>query len=248
MAIGWRNKEGESGQVAHGDQGHLHSAGLPATTSLGRLARAASVILREINRDGFVRTARRAIRAVHLYGISGALSRGETAGGEWILFRLRLRDAKHHALPQGIELRRGTTADIPLFAKLEPVNSRDARRRMEAGGILWLALADKHPVFACWTFTRRSPVGQANGGWLRLPPGVAHLKDIVTAENHRGLGIAPGAISAIAAMLVADEVEWFIGRPEAGNVPSRRVYEKLGFSRIPDDDPVALDFATQLSG
>jgi GNAT superfamily N-acetyltransferase len=85
-------------------------------------------------------------------------------------------------------------------------SSRPTRYLRTCGAIEGPAYADyRHYATAVKS---RSPVGQANDGWLRLPAGGAHLKDFVTAESHRGLGIAPGAISAIAGMLAADKVEW----------------------------------------
>jgi RimJ/RimL family protein N-acetyltransferase len=146
-----------------------------------------------------------------------------------------------------MELRQCRPDDVPLFARIAPMASRDAAQRLAAGGIPWLGLADGQAVFACWSFTRRSPIGQARHGWLQLPEHVARLQDVVTAEGARGRGIAPAAISAIADALAGKGVVSLIARVEDENLASRRAYEKLGYRQIAPDDPMNVDFARQLS-
>jgi RimJ/RimL family protein N-acetyltransferase len=124
---------------------------------------------------------------------------------------------------------------------------RDTARRLAAGGIPWLVLSDGQPVFACWSFTERSPIGQAKDGWLRLPEHVGMLKDVATAEAARGRGIGPAAISTIAGWLADSGVLWLIARVEQDNLASRRAHEKLGYRPIEPDDPMSADFARQLS-
>jgi ribosomal protein S18 acetylase RimI-like enzyme len=214
-------------------------------TKFRLLARAAAVTTRELRQDGLPRTARRAIRTARIFGLANALRRAEGAGGEWNWYRLELSRVEFRTLPTGMELRRCQAADIPLLAQLEPIAWRDAKRRLEGGGILWIVLGERGPMFACWTFRERSPVGQAKNGWLELPAGTAHLKDIRTAEAARGRGIAPSAVSMIARALAAEGFAYFVGRPENSNVASLRVYEKLGFVSMAPDDPVRVDFARQ---
>jgi len=216
-----------------------------STSKLRRLARAAAVTAREAQRDGIVRTARRAVRTARLFGLSNVVGRAEAAAGDWSWYRLELGNLNRRELPAGMQLRRCREPDVPLFARLEPVAYRDAQRRFEAGGLLWMVLADEEPMFACWTFTAHSPVGQADHGWLQLPPRTAHLKDLITAESARGRGIAPGAISMIVDVLAADGLLTLFGRVEDSNFSSRRVYQKLGFTTMQPDDPAWVDFKRQ---
>jgi GNAT superfamily N-acetyltransferase len=213
---------------------------------VGLLGRAAAVTAREMRRDGLVRTARRAMRTARIFGLRNTLSRAEGAGGHWSWYRLDLGRNEPRPLPPGMELRRCGEADIPLFAQLEPVASRDAKRRFDAGGVLWLVLDAGRPAFGTWTFPKRVPVGQANNGWLELPEDTTQLKDIVTGKAWRGRGIATAAISMIADRVAAEGNSFLVGRVEDSNFTSRHVYEKkLGFVAIGPDDPVRLEFARQ---
>jgi RimJ/RimL family protein N-acetyltransferase len=50
--------------------------------------------------------------------------------------------------------------------------------------------------------------------------------------------------------MIADNVEregvsFLVGRVEDGNLASRRVYQKLGFDTLSDDDPMRRGFARQ---
>jgi GNAT superfamily N-acetyltransferase len=216
-------------------------------TRLRRLARATSVTIQHIREDGLVRTARRAARAARVYGLRNAVLRAETAGRHWKWYRLELSELVRHPLPSGMELRRCPPADVPLFARVAPMASRDAARRLAAGGIPWLVLADGQPVFACWSFTERTPYGQARRGWLQLPEHVASLKDVVTAEGARGRGIGPAAMSTIADALAGEGVVSIIARVEDDNLASRRLHEKLGYRPLAPDDPMSADFARQFS-
>jgi GNAT superfamily N-acetyltransferase len=209
------------------------------------LRRALAVTAREVRHDGLVRTTRRALRTARIFGPINALRRAETAGGNWRWYRLELSRNAPLELPPGMELRRCGEADIPLFAELEPVASRDAKRRLGAGGTLWLVIADGRPAFAAWTFPERVPIGQARNGWLELPEDTAQLKDLVTAKAARGRGIATAAISLIADHVASEGADFLVGRVEDGNVASLRVYDKLGFVALDDDDPTRVDFARQ---
>lgn len=212
---------------------------------VGLLGRAVAVTARELRNDGIVRTTRRALRTARIFGPVNALRRAETAGGNWRWYRLELSRNEPRKLPPGMELRRCREADIPLFAQLEPVASRDAKRRFAAGGVLWIVVGDGRPAFAAWTFAERVPIGQAKNGWLELPDDTTQVKDLVTAEAARGRGIATAAISMIADHVAGDGATFLVGRVEDANVASRRVYDKIGFVALPDDDPVRVDFANQ---
>ncbi len=210
------------------------------------IGRAFAATASEVRHDGLVRTARRAIRAARIFGPVNALRRAETAGGSWRWYRLDLsHPVGPHPLPAGMELRRCGEADIPLFAELEPVASRDAKRRFAAGGVLWMVVGAGRPAFAVWTFAERVPIGQAKDGWLEIPKDTTQLKDLITAEASRGQGIATAAVSMIAASVARDGAGYLIGRVEDGNTASRRVYAKLGFVMLGDDDPMRQDFARQ---
>jgi RimJ/RimL family protein N-acetyltransferase len=212
---------------------------------VGLLGRALAVTAREVRQDGLLRTARRAIRTARIFGPVNALRRAETAGGIWRWYRLDLSRNKRRELPPGMELRRCGEADIPLFAQLEPVASRDAMRRFAAGGALWIVVDQGRPAFAAWTFPERVPIGQAKNGWLELPEGTTQLKDLVTAQAARGKGIATAAMSMIADNVAREGAAFLVGRVADGNIASRRVYDKLGFVAVSDDDPVRVDFARQ---
>lgn len=210
-------------------------------------ARATSVLIQYVREDGLVRTAARSARAVRTYGLRNAVNRAATAGGNWRWYRVEVSEMVRHPLPSGMELRRGRSVDVSLFASIAAMASRDAAQRLSAGGIPWLVLADGQPMFACWSFTERSPVGQARRGWLQLPAHVVYLKDVVTAEAARGRGVAAAAMSTIAEALADEGALWVIARVEDDNLASRRLHEKLGYREMTPDDPMSVDFARQFS-
>jgi GNAT superfamily N-acetyltransferase len=225
--------------------GFLVSIGAGRKDVVGLLGRALAVTAREVRQDGLVRTTRRALRTARIFGPVNALRRAETAGGNWRWYRLELSRNERRELPAGMELRRCREADIPLFAQLEPVASRDAERRFAAGGVLWMVISEGRPAFAAWTFAERVPIGQARNGWLELPEDSTQLKDLVTAEAARGRGIATAAVSLIADHVAREGATYLVGRVEDRNLASRRVYGKLGFDTLSDDDPVRVEFARQ---
>jgi RimJ/RimL family protein N-acetyltransferase len=203
------------------------------------------VTAHEVRQDGLVRTTRRAVRTARIFGPLNAMRRAESAGGNWSWYRLELSRNERRELPAGMELRRCQEADIPLFAQLEPIASRDAKRRFAAGGVLWMVVSEGRPAFAAWTFAERVPIGQAKSGWLELPENTTQLKDLVTAEAARGRGIATAAVSMIADHVAGEGATYIVGRVADSNLASRRVYGKLGFVTLGDDDPVRVDFARQ---
>jgi GNAT superfamily N-acetyltransferase len=212
---------------------------------VGLFGRALAVTAREARRDGLVRTIRRMVRTARIFGPVNALRRAESAGGTWRWYRLDLSRNRRRELPAGMELRRCGEDDIPLFAQIEPVASLDAERRFAAGGVLWIVVGDGLAKFAAWTFAERVPIGQVKSGWLELPDDTTQLKDLVTAEAARGQGIATAAISMIADNVAREGVSFLVGRVEDGNLASRRVYQKLGFDTLSDDDPMRRGFARQ---
>jgi GNAT superfamily N-acetyltransferase len=213
---------------------------------VGTLGRALAVTAREARRDGLVRTTRRMIRTARIFGPVNALRRAEGAAGNWRWYRLDLSRNQRRELPPGMELRRCGEEDIPLFAQIEPVASLDAKRRFAAGGVLWIVVGDdRSPKFAAWTFAERVPIGQVKSGWLELPGDTNQLKDLVTAEAARGQGIATAAVSMIADNVAREGASFLVGRVEDGNHASLRVYQKLGFDTLADDDPTRRAFARQ---
>jgi len=117
---------------------------------------------------------------------------------------------------------------------------------LAVGNHLWLVLHGTTVAFACWIFRRRMPMGEAQDGWLRMPPGTVFLEHSVTSADFRGLGIAPGAWSGIARRLQGEGLVTLLTKVTEDNVATHKSLAKVGFSRAVPDDEVVLYFARQL--
>ncbi len=186
---------------------------------------------------GATQTAGRIRRALRRHGVGGSLrlawallARLAYLEESHVWFLLDLRgDRPRVGLPSELEVVRATEDELPLLAELPTVGPREARRRLAAAADLWLIRDADRPVFACWTFSDRTPALAAPAGWLALPPGMVGLEDSITSPAYRGRGIAPAAYSAIADALALDGVAAILTKIEPANSAVRRALEKAGF-------------------
>jgi L-amino acid N-acyltransferase YncA len=119
-----------------------------------------------------------------------------------------------------------------LAALPTPVSEREAMRRLADGVELWLVMRDDEALFACWTFRDHAPVLAAPGGTLELPAGVVVVEDVVTADQHRGGGIAPAALATIARRMNRSVTQRLLAKVERSNGASRRAFRKAGFRPV----------------
>jgi ribosomal protein S18 acetylase RimI-like enzyme len=142
-------------------------------------------------------------------------------------------DRPRRDLPDGLELRRATDADLGSAERLPGAEPATAMRRgLSQGHELWVVCEGDRMAFVCWVHLSTAPVLAAPGGQLELPEGVACLEDSVTSPDYRGRGVAPGAWCGIADALAATGYTSMVTKVETDNVPSRRAVEKAGFREI----------------
>jgi len=134
-------------------------------------------------------------------------------------------------LPPGVQLERGGLDQAHRVEELDQ-NPDATRERLGAGNTLWLAFDGDDLLFGCWTFSERTPVLAAPGGWLHLPGGIACLEDSATTPVARGRGIAPGSWTAIADQLAGEGCTAMITKVEVANTASRKAVVKSGFREI----------------
>ena len=142
-------------------------------------------------------------------------------------------------LPEDLTLRRDDREHVDRLADLETLGPDAARRRLDDGARLWLALdAEGAGAFACWNFFGAAPVFAARGGALRLPQGVVVLEDSVTSPAQRGRGVAPAVWAIVGDTLASEGHEHLITKIERVNVASRRAIVKAGFRAFAIDEHV----------
>ena len=124
-------------------------------------------------------------------------------------------------LAEGYELRLAGDAEVDYAGNASQPVDPDAQ--------LWLVEQNGDKAFSCWIYPRRVPVIAAADRVLELPPGVAHLEDSFTYEDHRGRGIAGAAWTAICERLKESGFEVLITKVEVQNAPSRKACKKAGF-------------------
>lgn len=134
--------------------------------------------------------------------------------------------------PEGLELRRGSSAGAHLVGALVNVDVRELARRAREDADLWLVLDGERAAFACWIYRESVPLLASPRGTLDLPTGTVCLEDSVTRPGDRGRGIAPAAWAAIADTLLAEGQEILITKVEEENAPVRRALAKVGFVAV----------------
>jgi RimJ/RimL family protein N-acetyltransferase len=206
------------------------------------------VLAREVRRAGVRRSVARLLRSIRRHGLRTALRRAEGVGASYWWHRLDLDAIGSRDLPQGIELRRAGVQDLPLYEQLAPpaVNVEKAPEWLAEGNDLWLAVEESRTAFGCWTYRRRMPMGEAAGGWLRLPSGVAFLEHSLASPDFRGRGVAPASWSLIARQMAAEGESTLMTKVGEENEVTQRSLAKIGFRRADPDDPVVRDFQPQL--
>ena len=206
------------------------------------------VLVGEVRRAGVRRSAARVVRSVRRYGLRTALHRAEGVGAQFWWHRLDLDAIESRDLPEGIELRRAGVEDVHLYEQLAPppANVEKAPEWLAEGNDLWLAVEEGRTAFGCWTYRQRMPMGEAAGGWLRLPPGVAFLEHSLASPDFRGRGVAPASWSLIARQMAAEGERILVTKVGEENEITQRSLTKVGFARARPDDPVVRDFQAQL--
>jgi L-amino acid N-acyltransferase YncA len=137
------------------------------------------------------------------------------------------------SLPGDFVLRRACDADLDSVERLPGAEAAEViRPQLGTAHELWIVSAGERVAFVCWMHRDEAPVFAAQGGTLSLPAGVCCLEDSVTAPEFRGRGVAPGAWASIASAMKADGYTAIITKVEAGNHPSVRALEKVGFAEI----------------
>ena len=137
------------------------------------------------------------------------------------------------SLPSKTRLFEADERHLPLLERLPtPVTAREAKRRLRGGAELWLAMRGDEPLFGAWLFKDDAPVAAAPHGHLELPDELVIVEDVATADSHRGRGIAPGVLSALAARLDRRRTRAVLAKVEHQNRPSRRAFRKAGFRPI----------------
>lgn len=175
------------------------------------------------------------------------MDRAAWAGGQFWWHRLDLDAIEMHDLRNGFELRRATLEDLSLYEPLATdVNLKKTPEWLADGNDLWLAVHDGRAAFACWIYRKRMPMGEAEAGWLELPPGVAFLEHPVTAARLRGRGIAPACWSMMARSLAEEGERTLMTKIGETNEVAQRSMAKVGFQRARAEDPIVRDFQRQL--
>jgi GNAT superfamily N-acetyltransferase len=147
-----------------------------------------------------------------------------------VWYVLELSNIEGLAMPPGYTLRQARSEDdVRLAATLPGYRADVTRARLADANQVWLVTAGDEAAFACSIFFGSTPVLAAAQRSLSLPPGVACLEASVTAEPHRGHGIAGAAWTAISKQLRTTGIEVLITKVEVENVPSRRAVNKAGF-------------------
>jgi len=187
------------------------------------------------------------MRSLRRYGLRTTVNRTAEAGAEYWWHRLDLGAVEVRDLPEGMELRRATVDDLALYEQLATsVNLEKAPEWLAEGNDLWLAVKEQRTAFACWTYRQRMPMGAADKGWLRLPPGVAFLEHVIASADFRGRGVAPASWSAIARNLAAEGESTLLTMVDETNEVMHRSLAKVGFHRARPDDPIVREFHRQL--
>jgi ribosomal protein S18 acetylase RimI-like enzyme len=203
---------------------------------------------RTLRREGLLRTAKRAHRSIRMYGLRATLGRSSELTHSHSWFRLDLSNGfVERPLPDGLELRRGGEDQLPWFGQLAARdNMLVAESWVEAGGECWVLLSGQRTAFTCWSFPRRVPMGAADGGWLKLPPGTVALQHSRVAPEFRGREIGPAAWSAIAGALAGEGVRTLVVRVDDRKDGAQRAFTKVGFARAGQDEPVIRELERQL--
>jgi GNAT superfamily N-acetyltransferase len=182
-----------------------------------------------------VETVTRIRRGIARHGVLGAVRRGPYLHERPIWYRLDVGvDRPVRPLAEGLRLRRATVDDVPAIPEeLFHVRPESALERFDVPGTeLWIVEDAEAPRFACWLFGARTPVANADEGWLELPDGVVCLEDSMASPVIRGKGVAPAVWTALAADLRSRGASFMITRVDESNIPSRRAVEKAGFEEM----------------
>lgn len=150
-----------------------------------------------------------------------------------VWYELTLREERpRRELDPGLRLIRAGAEHLALLDRLWAIGHEEARRRLNAGGTLWLVLDLETPAFSCWTFRDRTPFRAAEGGWLELPSGTIGLEESMTSDDYRGRGVAPAAWTAIADALEQEPWRRLVTTIEEENAASRKAVLKIGFREV----------------
>ncbi len=137
------------------------------------------------------------------------------------------------SLPVGFECARAGMDALALLGEFETLGMLEARHRLASGAAqLWLARVAGEVASICWIFRGRTPVRAVPGGWLSLPADVVCIEDVVTANQYRGLGLAPATWVLVAEAQARTGVRAVISKVETDNVSSRRAFLKAGFRPV----------------
>lgn len=179
-------------------------------------------------------------RAVHRRGLAGTLRLAAANLGRLaylreahVWYRLSIdSDLESIDLPPGIEVIRGSEADLLSFEDPLTSSHRLARRWIRDGAELWIAQDSGRSRFACWIFHGKMPGLSVRGGWLDLPAGTAGLENAMPLATLQQRTIAPAVWCAIARAMPGRHIETVVTKIEETNLPCRRAIEKVGFRAI----------------
>ncbi len=146
---------------------------------------------------------------------------------------LNLAESRPHlALPEGFEMFRASSAEVPLLEELE-VDVEQSRRRLAEGAELWMIRHHNEIAYSGWIFHGHAPTIAACGGAVRLPPGMVNPEDMVTAPRYRGRGLASAGYS-----LIFDDLQRtgratrIVGKVPEDNTANRRALVKSGWQEF----------------
>jgi RimJ/RimL family protein N-acetyltransferase len=186
------------------------------------------------------RAQRQLVRVSGAVRRHGLVNTAKLAGQRWVFlheahiwYQLDLeREHSRKEMPEGLEFVEASAEQIQLVERLPSLTADEARKRVEDGASMWFVLQEGRPAFACWTFTRRTPVPTAPTGWVALPDHVDCLEDSVTSPDFRGRGVAPAAWTALTDRLRERGVSALITKVAIENVASCRAVNKASFVHV----------------
>jgi GNAT superfamily N-acetyltransferase len=147
----------------------------------------------------------------------------------WIDIKL---DVDPDPLPDGYLVRRGGPDDLAALAAIGGIAPQTARRYLDEGAELYVAMHGDDLAFSVWLHRGSVPLLAAPGGRLALPDGVLSFEDSIAAPEHRRSGISSTAVEHIKALQHRRGVTAIITRMAEDNVAARRWTRKLGSTEV----------------